>query len=138
MPVVQWGHELRSVCFVSTLHVQAAPPYTPNIVNSKALLFVLASGLRTILHNLQILSIHFTSPFLPPDCQLYLSQRSFCFDWKFPKVSSDVSLPPLSCHWAFIALTQMLPFFQDASKPPTPIPYGGRTRAMPKEESTTR
>lgn len=80
--------------FVSTLDVQTAPPYTPNIVNSKALLFAVASGLRTILHNFKILSIHFTSPFLPLDCQLYLSQRSFCFDWKFPKVSSDVSLPP--------------------------------------------
>lgn len=105
--------------FVNTLNVQSAPPYTPNMVSSKALLFVLASGLRTILHNLQILSIHFASPFLPPDCQRYLSQRSFCFDWKFPKVSSDVSFPPrvLSLGAGLSsALTQILPFFPGCTK----------------------
>lgn len=98
--------------FVSTLDVQTAPPYTPNIVSSKALLLVVASGLRTILHNLQTLSIHYI-PIPSIGCQLHLPQRSFCLDWKFPKVSSDVSLPPHVLSQGAVlssALTQTLSF----------------------------
>lgn len=125
--------------FVSTLDVQTAPPYTPNIVNSKALLFAVASGLRTILHNFKILSIHFTSPFLPLDCQLYLSQRSFCFDWKFPKVSSDVSLPPsvLSQGMGFHLPLPKHCLFPGHTKTSHPNLFLTQAVSVPTEESST-
>jgi len=108
--------------FVSTLDVQTAPPYTPNIVNSKALLFAVASGLRTILHNFKILSIHFTSPFLPfANCIFH--KDPFVLTGNFLKFPLTFPFLPVSCHrpWAFICPYPNTVSFQDTPKPPTPI-----------------